>query len=83
MDTYVPHYFNGGTVHAGDRVSYKEQPGKVVFVSDGDGGDFAAGYTDYQGYESGIMVLSDEGDMMFIMVPDENLELLRARCEEG
>lgn len=81
MDTYVPHYFNGGSVHVGDRVRYKEQPGNVVFVSNGEGGEFAPGYADYLGYEPGIMVLSDDGEMMFIIIPDEHLELVRPRHE--
>lgn len=74
METNVLHYLNGNEVHAGDRVRYKGAAANVVFVSDGESGEFLPGYRDYVGYEPGIMLCDDDGEMMFIYDPDENLE---------
>jgi hypothetical protein len=77
MTPVLPHYLNGGEVHAGDRVRYKGASAKVVFVSDGDNGEFAPGYADYLGHEPGIMLCEDEeNEMVFISEPDEDLELV-------
>jgi hypothetical protein len=40
MNANLPHYLTGGAVHAGDRVRYKGTACTVVFVSDGEGGEF-------------------------------------------
>jgi len=73
------HYFGGSEVHAGDRVRYQGESGKIVFVSDGDGGEFLSGYEDYHGYDAGIMFCDDAGEMTFVSELNENLELLRPR----
>ena len=74
MSAKMLQYINGAEVHAGDRVRYKGSGADVVFVSDGDGGEFMPGYKDYLGYEPGIMLRDDDGELMFIYDPDENLE---------
>lgn len=76
MDAQLPHYLTGGEVRAGDRVQYKDVPYRVVFVSDGDGGDFSPGYADYLGHEAGIMLRGEEDVLTFLPEPDEDLELV-------
>ena len=77
MTPLLPHYLNGGEVHAGDRVRYKGASAKVLFVSDGDNGEFAPGYSDYLGHEAGIMLSEDEENaMIFVSEADEELELV-------
>ena len=75
------HYFNGSEVHAGDRVRYKGESGNIVFVSDGDGGEFLSGYVDYQGCDAGIMFCDDAGELTFVSDLNENLEFLRRKEE--
>ncbi len=83
MNVSLPHYFGGGAVHPGDRVRYKDDSGNVVFVTDGELGEFAPGFTDYRGYEPGIMIMSDAGELLFIVEPNEQLELLRSHEGQG
>ena len=73
------HYLNGTEVHAGDRVRYKGESGNIVFVSDGDGGEFLSGYTDYHGCDAGIMFCDDAGELTFVSDLNESLELLRRK----
>lgn len=73
------HYFTGAEVHAGDRVRYKGEAGNVVFVSDGDGGEFLTGYSDYHGCDAGIMFCDDAGQLTFLSELNENLELMRRK----
>jgi hypothetical protein len=77
MNANLPHYQTGGEVHAGDRVRYKGTAATVAFVSDGENGEFASGYTDYYGHEAGIMLRDDDGELTFVLEPDENLEFIR------
>jgi hypothetical protein len=70
------HYFSGIEVHVGDRVRYKGESGHIVFVSDGDGGEFLSGYLDYRGCEAGIMFCDDAGELTFVSELNENLEFL-------
>ena len=77
MKPVLPLYIGGGEVHAGDRVRYKGVAGHVVFVSDGEDGEFAPGYEDYLGHEAGVMVCDDDGQLNFVGDPDENLEFVR------
>jgi hypothetical protein len=74
MDSMMLRYANGRTVHARDRVRYKGISATVVFVTDGDEGEFASGYEDYQGHTAGLMICDDDGDMTFLTEPDEELE---------
>lgn len=71
------HYFNGNEVHVGDRVAYNGVMGTVVFVTDGDGGEFAPGYEDYQGHDPGMMFSDDDGDLTFLAEAGEGLEFVR------
>ena len=83
MNANLPHYLTGEEVHAGDRVRYKGNSGNIAFVSDGDGGEFAAGYTDYYGYESGVMFCNDDGELSFIIEPNEDLEFIGCLTSGG
>ena len=49
----------------------------MAFVSDGEEGEFSAGYADYHGHEAGIMLCDDDGILTFVPEPDENLEFVR------
>ena len=73
------HYLNGSEIHAGDRVRYKGESGDIVFVSDGDGGEFLSGYTDYHGCDAGIMFCDDAEELTFVSELNEELELLRRK----
>ncbi len=77
MNASVLHYFNGEGIHLHDRVRYKGVSGTVVFVTNGDTGEFAPGYEDYYGCEAGLMFCDDDGDLSFLREPDEELELIR------
>ena len=79
MSVKLPYYLAGGQVHAGDRVRYKGESGKIVFVTDGEEGEFLPGYHDHEGCDAGIMFCSDDGELTFLGTPDENLEYIRAR----
>lgn len=76
MSANFPHYLTGQEIHAGDRVRFKGNAGNIAFVSDGKGGQFASGFADYNGYEAGIMVSIDDGELMFIPQPNTELEFL-------
>jgi hypothetical protein len=76
MHANLPHYLSGGEVHVGDRVRYKGTSANVVFVTDGDEGEFAPGYEDYYGHEAGLMICDDDGDMTFLPEPTEDLEFV-------
>jgi len=71
-----PHYLNGEGIHVGDRVRYKGTAGNIVFISDGEGGEFSPAYAEYDGCEAGIMVCDDDGTLTTFTEPDENLELI-------
>jgi hypothetical protein len=79
MKPIFPHYMSGGEVQVGDRIRYKGVAGNVVFVSDGENGEFATGYEDYFGHQAGIMVCDDDGVLNFIVEPDESLEFVRRK----
>jgi hypothetical protein len=79
MNAERPHYLTGGEVHAGDRVRYKGTSATVAFISDGEEGEFSAGYADYHGHEAGIMLCDDDGTLTFITEPDEHLEFVRPK----
>ncbi len=79
MQAELPYYLTGGKVHAGDRVRYKGTTATVVFVSDGEEGEFSAGYDDYHGHEAGIMLCDDDGSTTFIAEPTEDLEFVRRK----
>jgi hypothetical protein len=76
MNANLPHYLTGDEVHAGDRVRYKGTAATVAFVSDGEEGEFAAGYEEYFGYEPGLMIRDDDGEITFLVEPSEDLELI-------
>lgn len=76
MDGNLPHYLTGGAVHAGDRVRYRGESGRIVVVSDGEGGEFLTGYSDRHGCDAGVMFCSDEGQSTFFSEPTEELELV-------
>jgi hypothetical protein len=63
MQTPLLTYLSGEEVHAGDRVMYKDKYGTIVFVSDGDSEELASGYEDYAGYDRGIMICDDDGEL--------------------
>jgi hypothetical protein len=76
MDVETLHYLSGEEVHAGDRVQYKGNFATVVFVSNGEGEEFAPGYEDYTGSERGIMLCDDDGSVSSIGEPDEMLSFV-------
>jgi hypothetical protein len=80
MHPSLPLYLSGGEVHAGDRVRYKGNAANVVFVSDGDEGEFAPGYEDYHGHEAGIMICDDDEELTFLAEPTEELEFVRRKA---
>ena len=69
-------YITGEEVHAGDRVQWKGDYGRVVFVANGETEEFAPGYEDYSGSDRGIMVCDDDGGLTFISEPDEHLSFI-------
>ena len=78
MNVDLPHYLTGEKVHARDRVRYQGEAATVAFVSDGEGGEFSSGYEDYFGQEAGIMLRDDEGELIFLAEPGDDLELIHA-----
>lgn len=70
------YYLTGEEVHAGDRVQHKGNYATVVFVSDGETEEFAAGFEEYTGSERGVMICDDDGTAEHIGDPDEMLSLL-------
>ncbi len=76
MKSAMQHYFNGDTVHVRDRVRFKGVAATVVFVTDGEEGEFSPGYEDYYGHEAGLMICDDDGDLTFLHEPAEDLELI-------
>ena len=79
----MPSYLTGQKVHAGDRVRYKGEAATVVFVTDGEGGEFSGGYEEYFGHEAGIMLHDDNGELNFLSEPGEDLELIRRASPPG
>ena len=77
MSVNLPHYMDGPSVHAGDRVRYKGASARVVFVSDGESGEFTPGYRDYLGCDAGIMLIDEEGETTLISEPGEDLEFVQ------
>ena len=76
MDPVLLYYLSGEEVHAGDRIQHGGTYGRVVFVTDGDNGEFEPGYEDYSGSERGLMICDDDGGLTFIHEPDARLELV-------
>jgi hypothetical protein len=70
------HYANGQAIHARDRVRYKGISGSVVFVTDGDEGEFVPGYEDYHGHDPGFMFCDDDGDLTFLAEADQEVEFV-------
>jgi len=79
MNGDLPHYLSGDEVHEGDRVSYKGTMATVVFVTDGETGEFAPGYEDYYGHDPGVMISDDDGELTFLPEPGEDVQLLRRK----
>lgn len=79
MQPKLPFYLSGGEVHAGDRVRFKGTAANVAFVSDGDEGEFSIGYEDYYGHEAGLMLCDDDGELVFLAEPNEELEFVRRK----
>jgi hypothetical protein len=76
MNGNLPLYQSGEEIHAGDRVRYKGTAATIAFVTDGEDGEYASGYTDYRGYEAGIMLRDDDGALTFLHEPEEELEFV-------
>ncbi len=83
MHAQLPHYLTGGEVHAGDRVRYKDTAATVVFVTDGEEGEYSPGYADYHGHEAGIMLCDDDGATTFLVEPNEELEFVHRKESVG
>ena len=60
-------YSTGQEIHVGDRVSYNNQRGRIVFVADR--GEFEKGY-EWKDYSSGLMVEFDNGARLLLEAPD-------------
>lgn len=76
MNIDLPSYLTGQKVHAGDRVRYRGETATVVFVGDGENGEFTGGYEDSLGHEAGIVLRDDQGELNSLTEPGEDLELL-------
>jgi hypothetical protein len=63
-------YSDGHEIHAGDRVTYDGQRGRVAFVADRD--EFEPGY-DWHEYASGVMLEFDNGARLLLGAADELL----------
>ena len=82
MNSALAHYSNGEAIHIRDRVRYRGVAGMIVVVTDGDTGEFAPGYEDYYGCEAGLMFCDDDGDLVFLREPGEELEFIRHAAVE-
>jgi hypothetical protein len=63
-------YSSGREIHVGDRVTYNNQQGQVVFVADR--GEYAKGY-EWKEYSSGIMIVFDNGARLRLDAADDML----------
>ncbi len=63
-------YSSGREIHVGDRVTYNNQRGQVVFVADR--GEYAEGY-EWKEYSSGIMIVFDNGARLRLDAADDML----------
>ncbi len=73
MDAARLLYTTGEEVHAGDRVRYRANFARVVFVSDGETYESSHGYEDYAGSDRGVIVCDDDGTIDTLGEPDEQL----------
>jgi hypothetical protein len=76
MSSELLQYITGEAVHVGDRVQYRGDYARVVFVSDGESEEFAPGYEEHTGSERGILICDDDGGTRFIGEPDELLSFI-------
>ncbi len=60
-------YRTGQEIHVGDRVTYNNQRGRIVFVADR--GEYAKGY-EWKEYSTGFMVEFDNGARLFLQSAD-------------
>lgn len=70
-------YSTGREIHVGDRVSYNNQRGRIVFVADR--GEFAKGY-EWKDYSSGVMIEFDNGARLLLEAADDLLVFQDARA---
>lgn len=73
MNTEPVLYSSGEEIHAGDRVLYRGNYGRVVFVTDGDSSEALPGYEDYSGYERGIIISDDDGTIESLSEANDEL----------
>ncbi len=73
MDAQPLLYETGEEPHIGDRVQYKGSYATVVFVSDGESEEIAAGYEDYAGAPRGLVICDDDGEVISVGEPDPML----------
>jgi hypothetical protein len=70
-------YSDGCEIHAGDRVTYHDQRGRIVFVADRD--EFEPGHN-WNEYSSGFMIEFDNGARLWLAAADAFLVLERSRA---
>jgi hypothetical protein len=63
-------YKGGREIHAGDRVTYNKQSGRIAFVADR--GEFTKGY-ECKEYTEGFMIEFDNGARLLLQVADDLL----------
>ena len=71
-------YTDGAEIHAGDRVAYNGQRGRVAFVADRD--EFEAGWSAWNDHHSGVMIVFENGARLLLPGGDE---LLVRESERG
>ena len=69
-------YLTGAAVRAGDRVQYRGDFAKVVFVSNGEDSESWPGYEGYSGYDRGLVLCDDDGTTNMLTETDEDLVLV-------
>jgi hypothetical protein len=76
MDYEPLHYLTGEEIHAADRVQYRGEYARVVFVSNGETEEFSPGYEAHTGADRGLILCDDDGSINSISDPDGMLTFL-------
>jgi len=69
-------YTTGEEVHLNDRIRYRGSFGTVVVVCGGGTSEYAPGFSDYSGYDRGIIITDDDGVVSSLTDTDPELEFV-------